>query len=110
MCHAQNFWLTVLKEGNVEKLDETIKVNAIEDVINNLLAGSQQMLDTFTAYSNEDLLKLVSNKATTQARYGFILHAINHNTYHRGQIVTMLRQLGVEKIPATDFIVWSRRK
>lgn len=39
-----------------------------------------------------------------------LLHLFNHGTYHRGQLVTMLRQLGIENIPATDFIVWSRRK
>jgi uncharacterized damage-inducible protein DinB len=39
-----------------------------------------------------------------------LLHVFNHGTYHRGQLVTMLRQLGIENIPATDFIVWSREK
>lgn len=38
-----------------------------------------------------------------------LMHLFNHGTYHRGQLVTMLRQAGVEKIPATDFIVWSRK-
>lgn len=37
-----------------------------------------------------------------------LLHLFNHGTYHRGQLVTILRQLGVIEIPATDFIVWSR--
>lgn len=37
-------------------------------------------------------------------------HIFNHGTYHRGQLVTMLRQVGVEKLPNTDFIGWSRRK
>jgi uncharacterized damage-inducible protein DinB len=45
-----------------------------------------------------------------QPVYQMLLHLFNHNTYHRGQLVTMLRQLGVEKMPPTDFIVWSRRK
>jgi uncharacterized damage-inducible protein DinB len=45
-----------------------------------------------------------------QPVYQMLLHLFNHGTYHRGQLVTLLRQLGVEKIPATDFIVWSRRK
>ncbi len=44
-----------------------------------------------------------------QPVYQMLLHMFNHGTYHRGQLVTMLRQLGVEKLPATDFIVWSRR-
>ena len=39
-----------------------------------------------------------------------ILHVFNHGTYHRGQLINMLRQLGVEKLPQTDFIVWSRKK
>lgn len=38
-----------------------------------------------------------------------LLHLFNHGTYHRGQLVTMLRQVGVEKIPGTDFILWSRK-
>ncbi len=32
----------------------------------------------------------------------------NHGSYHRGQIVTMLRQLGVESIQQTDYIEWVR--
>lgn len=39
-----------------------------------------------------------------------LLHLFNHSTYHRGQLVTMLRQLGVTAIPQTDFIVWSRSR
>lgn len=36
------------------------------------------------------------------------LHVFNHGTYHRGQLVNMLRQLGADKIPGTDFILWAR--
>lgn len=39
-----------------------------------------------------------------------LLHVFNHSTYHRGQLVTMLRQLGQEKLPSTDFINWIRQK
>lgn len=45
-----------------------------------------------------------------QPVYQMLLHVFNHGTYHRGQLVTMLRQLEVQKIPATDFIVFSRLK
>lgn len=38
------------------------------------------------------------------AKYDFMMHVINHNTYHRGQIVTIARMLGVfENIPNTDY-------
>ncbi len=45
-----------------------------------------------------------------QPAYEMLLHLFNHQTFHRGQLVTMMRQSGIEKIPATDFIVFSRKK
>ncbi len=33
-------------------------------------------------------------------------HVFNHNTYHRGQLVTMMRQAGITKIPGTDFCLY----
>jgi uncharacterized damage-inducible protein DinB len=32
-------------------------------------------------------------------------HVVNHSTYHRGQITTMLRQLGARPVP-TDFLMF----
>ncbi len=37
-------------------------------------------------------------------------HVFNHSTYHRGQLVTMLRQAGLNEIPGTDFITFVRKK
>jgi len=45
-----------------------------------------------------------------QPIYQMILHVFNHGTYHRGQLVNILRQIGIEKVPQTDFIIWSRKK
>jgi uncharacterized damage-inducible protein DinB len=45
-----------------------------------------------------------------QPVFQVLLHLFNHGTYHRGQLVTMLRQIGVTDIPASDFIIWSRSK
>jgi uncharacterized damage-inducible protein DinB len=36
-------------------------------------------------------------------------HLVNHSTYHRGQVVTMLRQLGVKPV-ATDLITYYRER
>jgi uncharacterized damage-inducible protein DinB len=32
-------------------------------------------------------------------------HVVNHSTYHRGQVTTLLRQLGAPAIP-TDFLIF----
>ncbi len=42
--------------------------------------------------------------------YQMVTHVFNHDTYHRGQLVNMLRQSGVEKIQQTDFSLWTRSK
>lgn len=40
-----------------------------------------------------------------------IIHTVfNHGSYHRGQVVMMMRQLGISKIAQTDYIEWVREK
>lgn len=67
-------------------------------------AASEPMLRHEFKYHNS------KRESFKQPIYQMLLHVFNHGTYHRGQLVAMLRQLGVDKIPATDFIVWSRKK
>lgn len=36
-------------------------------------------------------------------------HCMNHSTYHRGQLITMARQLGMKDgVPSTDLLYYSR--
>lgn len=44
------------------------------------------------------------------SRSDIIMTVINHGNYHRGQIVTMLRQAGISEIPKTDYIEWLREQ
>lgn len=38
-----------------------------------------------------------------------IQHCTNHSTYHRGQLITLARQLGMKKdVPSTDLLYFSR--
>lgn len=39
-----------------------------------------------------------------------LIHIFNHQSYHRGQAVFQLRILGIDKIPSTDFMQFTRRK
>jgi uncharacterized damage-inducible protein DinB len=36
------------------------------------------------------------------------LHVVNHSTFHRGQMITILRALHQENLPATDYILYTR--
>jgi uncharacterized damage-inducible protein DinB len=43
------------------------------------------------------------------ARWQMIQHVVNHGTYHRGQVIAMLRQLGANGV-GTDLITFYREK
>jgi len=51
-----------------------------------------------------------SKQQFKQPTWQMLLHVFNHGTYHRGQLINMLRQLEVNKVPATDFVIWTRGK
>src|SRR5215510_12902012 len=85
--------------------------SSMKDVANGLLQQNQQwqewvntatepMLDHVFQYYNQ------KKESFKQPIFQMLLHVFNHGTYHRGQLVNMLRQLEIEKIPQTDFIVW----
>jgi len=42
-------------------------------------------------------------------RYNMFLHCINHSSYHRGQVITLLRMAGATQIPSTDLIEFLAR-
>ena len=52
--------------------------------------------------------KLLSGDPSSMLLINQMQHVVNHATMHRGQIVGMIRQLGVEP-PATDLIFYLRR-
>ncbi|MES1217858.1 MAG: DinB family protein [Bacteroidota bacterium] len=109
--NAQNFWYAVISNADISSLEEELKINSIDWVITELLKGSQNFFDLVASFSEVDLLTKVSSPAMTKTRYEFILHVINHNSYHRGQIITISRLLGItENIPNTDYdtYLWIR--
>ncbi|MBC6492532.1 DinB family protein [Flavihumibacter stibioxidans] len=58
--------------------------------------------DRIISYSNSK-----GQAFQTSCRH-ILMHVVNHGTYHRGQLVTMMRTLGAENIPQTDFVHWIR--
>lgn len=53
--------------------------------------------------------KLLSGDPSSMPLIDQMQHVVNHSTMHRGQIVGMIRQLGIEP-PSTDLIFFLRRE
>lgn len=115
MLDAENIWWQRMKlQERVERPSDSFVGNFSE--LSKLLLAQGKQWQEWIANTNEhglqhEFIYFSSKKERfKQPVSQMLLHLFNHGTYHRGQLVTGLRQLGVEKIPATDFIVWSRKK
>ena len=111
---AESIWWQRMKlQERIVRPSENFTGN-MKELSNNLFNQNRQW-DEWINNANEHQLQHVFHYQNTkkeqfkQPMYQMLVHAFNHGTYHRGQLVNMLRQLGVEKIPGTDFIVWSRK-
>ena len=49
--------------------------------------------------------RYISGDAGCHPLHDLLIHVVNHSTYHRGQVASMLRQVGAVP-PPTDFIVF----
>src|SRR5215218_8274972 len=98
---------------------QRIKLQERIDVPSRTFTGSMKELITLSVQQNKQWQEWVGHtnehgfqhefiyfnlkkERFKQPVYQMLLHLFNHGTYHRGQLVTMLRQLGIEKIPQTD--------
>lgn len=124
----QNIYKTVLHMWDAEsiwwqrmKLQERIVIPSenleltFKDACNGLMQQSMQWeewVKSATDMSLEHVFSYYNSKKELfkQPVSEVLLHIFNHGTYHRGQLVNMLRQLGAVQIPQTDFIVFSRNK
>lgn len=81
----------------------------------NLMKQSNQWKEwidnsTEAALEHEFIYKNSKKEQFKQPVFEVLQQLFNHQSFHRGQLVTMLRQVGVEKLPATDIIVFLRTK
>jgi uncharacterized damage-inducible protein DinB len=54
--------------------------------------------------------KLLSGAPDTAPFWQMLVHVVNHASYHRGQVTTLLRQLGASPPKQTDMIAFFRTR
>ena len=112
---AENMWWQRMKlQERVIRPSEDFN-GSFQELSNNLMSQSRQWEDWINSASDLSLEHVFQYQNTKKEQFKqpvfqMLLHLFNHGTYHRGQLVSMLRQLGIDKIPQTDYIVFSRMK
>ena len=107
---AEKIWLsrlggTVLENWPSKTLDRfepKMLLNESKGALAFVEDLNEQELNSLCTYKD------LKGNFLSQAFWQILMHVFNHATYHRGQLVTMLRGLGVKDIPATDLIYYLR--
>ncbi len=115
MLDAENIWWQRMKmQERIIVPSENFK-GTMQELTSTLLQQSRQWEEWVTNASDlslEHVFQYYNNKKEhfKMPVYQMIHHVFTHGTYHRGQLINMLRQLGLEKLPQTDFSLWTRSK
>ena len=111
---AEHIWFQRMsKEQNQVWLQSTFTGTKNEHVA--LWKTSSAALKDFVESFDENNLqanldfKRLNGDAYSMPFFELLAHVFNHSTYHRGQLVTMLRQVGFTGIEATDMLVYFRK-
>jgi uncharacterized damage-inducible protein DinB len=82
--------------------------SSLEDVLQQVQEERRRFLDTLTEreLDREVPYTLLDGSKGVLALSTLLRHLVNHSTYHRGQIASMLRRLNVAP-PATDLLIYA---
>ena len=110
---AESLWLGRLSQEPISITGDPFN-ESMEKLSTALEAIDQLWVDWFESKQDDQLTQKLHYKNSAglafYQSYDLLLqHIFNHSTYHNGQLVTMLRALGVQNIPATDFSAWTFR-
>ncbi|MBG9377101.1 DinB family protein [Panacibacter sp. DH6] len=109
---AEKAWLQRFRNETVEWLQATYKGSREEHIT--LWKETSAQLKSFIDDFDEQALntnldfKRLNGVPYSMPYYQLFAHVVNHATYHRGQLVTMLRQVGFNEISSTDLLGYYR--
>jgi len=110
---AQYLWLHRMQHDFFPEAPSKNFNGSVEELYKCVEDSSQLLYDFVDKMSDEDFKKTLTYKNSKGKQYTStysetILHCLNHSTFHRGQIITMLRQMGESELIATDYIAYCR--
>ena len=108
ILRTQRYWLVFVSEEDASRNNWSIREGEVENIMTELIEVSEEMKKRFSSFSEDDLLKVLHLRSdwaqNDLPRYEYIQHIINHGTFHRGQIVTIARAIGItDGIVNTDY-------
>jgi uncharacterized damage-inducible protein DinB len=105
---TERFWNAVLKQLPAPPSFRYVKYEGTpEEAMQELIRQSEE-IEAYVNSLSEEACADIRDLDTPWVKgalpqYEFIQHMINHSTYHRGQLITIGRNAGLEDAPMTDY-------
>ena len=114
MYGAETIWLQRFKGDSPSAFPDTSQIIDIAALQAKWTPVAVDLLNFVNGLTQEEIDRVVEYKTMKFGVYSNPLwqslqHVVNHGTYHRGQITTMLRQLGAQPI-LTDLMHFYRER
>lgn len=112
---AEDIWLSRLEGISPTRFLAEDFSGSLESLFDGFLQRSAEFRDFLAAQNLSFFERRTAYKHTTGTPYNqlnseIILHCLQHSTFHRGQIITMARSLGLTDVPHTDYILYVRQR
>jgi uncharacterized damage-inducible protein DinB len=107
---AEWVWLRRWKGVSPRSMPDAVELAAPEVIQRKWKEVEQEQASYIETLTDDDLRAIVRYTNTKGEEWEYplwemLVHVVNHSSYHRGQIATMLRQLGC-KPASTDFLLF----
>ncbi len=112
---AQVIWMKRLRGESSNTWPSHHFNGSIKEATEMLLENSADYIRFAVALTDVSHKKIVEFKSLDGTTYQntaeeIIMHVMNHCTFHRGQLITMLRSAGFNAVSSTDLIRYYRSK
>ena len=109
---AEYIWLERLNGISLSSFPEDFS-GSFNDFQSQFLDNSQKLIDYIESKNIDELNNVIDYSNLKGDKFSnnisnIITHVCNHSTFHRGQIVTLLRNVGMTDLSPTDFIFYTR--
>ena len=111
---AETVWIERLNKAESPVCLQTSFKGTRKDLIELWKKASAELkkyLESFneSAMMEKLVFKRLNGDRYEMPHYQVFAHIFNHSTYHRGQLVTMLRQVGFTDVGSTDMLGFFRK-
>lgn len=105
LLETQDFWFSVIS-GTHNNPKPELPSN-IDGLLDALVSHSKALAAFIGTLDDNELAQSCYLKTqwfeADKSRLEYLMHTANHSTYHRGQVVTIGRNLGFTDAPMTDY-------